>query len=107
MKSIIVLLINVYQRFISPRKGFCCAYRTLKGGKSCSEYGKHSISNFGVLKGTKLLIERFRLCEQTFKISKEEKENEKERKGKNSLLGPCLVEGGGEIACCAFISFLN
>ena len=32
--------ITAYQRHLSPRKGFCCAWRHRTGGLSCSEYAR-------------------------------------------------------------------
>ena len=47
-KPVAILSISAYQRFISPHKGWCCAYAALHGGPSCSEYGKEEISRHGV-----------------------------------------------------------
>jgi putative component of membrane protein insertase Oxa1/YidC/SpoIIIJ protein YidD len=34
-----MMLIRGYQKWISPRKGFCCAYRYFTGARGCSEFG--------------------------------------------------------------------
>ena len=107
MKQLIVIIIEVYQRFISPRKNFCCAYRVVNGGKSCSEYGKYSISKFGVFKGFKLLINRFQLCGKAYKIAQTEPKEEKERKDNDDALNCFLLEGAWQIGCCALISTLG
>ena len=54
--------IVVYQKFISPYKGFRCAHATLHEGLSCSEYGKRSIQQHGVIEGVFLLKTRFEEC---------------------------------------------
>lgn len=40
--------IRGYQRWLSPRKGFCCAFRAATGGDSCSRYGCRVIERFGL-----------------------------------------------------------
>lgn len=57
-----IALISGYQRFISPRKGWQCAYAVLHRTTSCSEYGKSVIAQYGVFNGTRLLWKRFDLC---------------------------------------------
>ncbi len=54
--------IRVYQRFISPYKGFACALRVATGGASCSAYGHAAIARFGLRRGLGLLQRRFELC---------------------------------------------
>jgi len=54
--------IRVYQRFISPYKGFSCALRVATGGDSCSAYGHAVIARFGLGRGLGLLQRRFELC---------------------------------------------
>ncbi len=60
--SISLGLIAVYQRHISPHKGFCCAYRVHTGRISCSEFGRRAISKMGFVDGLKLLGQRFNAC---------------------------------------------
>ena len=56
-------LIDLYQRYISPRKGFCCAYRVRHRRRdSCSQYAKRAITKLGVLPGVRLLGRRFDKC---------------------------------------------
>lgn len=54
--------ILVYQRWISPHKGFCCAYRKLTGGRSCSEYARQTVLDRGVLTLAKALPRQFARC---------------------------------------------
>lgn len=56
-------LIDLYQRYISPRKGFCCAYRVRHRRRdSCSQYAKRAIAKLGLLPGVRLLGRRFDKC---------------------------------------------
>jgi putative component of membrane protein insertase Oxa1/YidC/SpoIIIJ protein YidD len=40
-------MIRVYQRWISPYKGFRCAHRVVHGGASCSEFAVQAIQSHG------------------------------------------------------------
>ena len=60
--SLACALITQYQRHLSPRKGFSCAYRIRHGRDSCSGFGKRAIVRTGVLQGIALLRRRFRRC---------------------------------------------
>jgi uncharacterized protein len=55
-------LIGAYQRWISPRKGFHCAYRVHCGGAGCSAVGARLIRRHGLWAGLPLLRERLRRC---------------------------------------------
>jgi len=61
-KQIALAAIGFYQRHLSPRKGFSCAYRTHTTGMGCSGFGKHAISKHGLLLGLVLLHRRFAKC---------------------------------------------
>lgn len=54
--------IGIYQRYVSPHKGFCCAYRVHTGQASCSALGARVIRRFGVRHGLQLLKQRMRRC---------------------------------------------
>ncbi|HET8704696.1 MAG TPA: membrane protein insertion efficiency factor YidD [Pseudomonadales bacterium] len=64
MRKLIVALIEFYQRYISPYKGFKCAHAYLHGGDSCSASIKKIIIEHGVLKGYTLVRHRFAACRQ-------------------------------------------
>ena len=60
MKKIFIILINFYQRFISPLfkyMGVNCKYYP-----SCSEYMKQAIQKYGVFKGFALGLNRICRC---------------------------------------------
>lgn len=54
--------IRGYQRWISPHKGFHCAYRVHTGCAGCSALGHRVIRRFGVWDGLPLLRERMARC---------------------------------------------
>jgi putative component of membrane protein insertase Oxa1/YidC/SpoIIIJ protein YidD len=62
MRGIAVLAIRLYQRHLSPRKGFCCAYRVHTGRRGCSMLGLRAIRRYGVLPGLLVLRRRLELC---------------------------------------------
>ncbi|MGM9482723.1 membrane protein insertion efficiency factor YidD [Roseateles sp. NT4] len=59
--------IGIYQRYVSPYKGFCCAYRAHTGGPSCSALGTRVIRRHGLLAGTVLLRRRLRRCGEVYR----------------------------------------
>lgn len=62
MKALALLAIRGYQRYLSPRKGFCCAYAAFTGHASCSALGYRAIRRFGVIDGIALLDRRLYKC---------------------------------------------
>lgn len=62
MKSLALNAIRFYQRFISPHKGFSCAYASVSGHGSCSALGYRAIRRYGVWQGIALLDQRLKKC---------------------------------------------
>ena len=62
MRSAALAAIQFYQRYVSPFKGFCCAYRQHTGRASCSALGYRAVRRFGVLSGLALVRERTSRC---------------------------------------------
>ncbi len=62
MKSLLLFAIVFYQRHLSARKGFCCAYRHHTGHASCSTLGWRAVRRFGVVGGLHVLRRRLYLC---------------------------------------------
>jgi putative component of membrane protein insertase Oxa1/YidC/SpoIIIJ protein YidD len=59
--------INVYQKYISPNKGWKCAYGIAHPNEiSCSEFGKVAIENHGIIDGLEQLKGRFKECERAY-----------------------------------------
>ncbi|XHS76805.1 membrane protein insertion efficiency factor YidD [Burkholderiaceae bacterium UC74_6] len=61
-RALVILAIRAYQRFISPYKGFCCAYRVHTGRCSCSEFGRRAVARKGVFTGLMLIDARLQRC---------------------------------------------
>jgi putative component of membrane protein insertase Oxa1/YidC/SpoIIIJ protein YidD len=62
MRLVALAAIRAYQRYVSPYKGFCCAYRTATGRASCSALGYRTVRRHGVVGGVALLRRRMHLC---------------------------------------------
>lgn len=62
MRKLSIFLIEIYQKYISPYKGFSCAHRIATGEIGCSGYGKKVISRYGLTTGYALLQRRFAEC---------------------------------------------
>lgn len=57
MKSILIFVINIYRRFVSPLKPPSCRFYP-----TCSQYAIHAIEKYGAFKGTFLSIKRVLKC---------------------------------------------
>jgi len=57
MKKILIAMIKIYQKYLSPLKGTKCPYFP-----SCSQYGLEAIEKHGVIKGTLLTSWRILRC---------------------------------------------
>ena len=63
VSSLACWVIGLYQRYLSPYKGFRCAYRVRhKRRASCSMFARRAIEQLGVLPGVMLLRRRFDKC---------------------------------------------
>jgi uncharacterized protein len=109
---IAIRLISFYQRYISPRKGYACAYRALHNDLSCSAFCKKAIESHGIYQGVKHTLQRFHECYLAAQTIKKKREDMKEKpKGivskignECNKLGTCeqyiLFELAAEAACC-------
>jgi len=57
MKRLLLMLIHVYQKFISPLKGQTCRFYP-----SCSEYSAQAIQKYGLTKGVWKAVIRILKC---------------------------------------------
>ena len=65
MRSIIIFLINIYQKTFSPDHGpmsFLYPHGFCRYSPSCSQYCKEAVSKYGSLKGLYLGIKRVLRC---------------------------------------------
>lgn len=56
-RKILIYIIKLYQRFISPHLGSNCRYYP-----TCSEYTKQAVDKYGIIKGSILGIIRILKC---------------------------------------------
>lgn len=62
MRAFPLAAIRFYQRFLSPLKGFRCAYHAHTGRQSCSHLGFRAVRRYGALSGLAVLRQRLYLC---------------------------------------------
>ena len=79
--SFAVVTINGYQRYISPHKGFCCAYRVVRGGDSCSEFAKQAILQNDFWHSLSTIRKRFIECKEAAVYYNLQKEQDKKEGG--------------------------
>jgi len=60
-----------YQQYISPNKGFRCAYSVHHGGTGCSGYAKRAIRNRGLWRALPDIRQRFRDCHAAYDAIKD------------------------------------
>ncbi len=68
--QLLIIVINFYQKFLSPYKGFCCAHRFFYHGLSCSEAVKEILLQDGIVSGFSRIRERFQECKNASQILK-------------------------------------
>ena len=59
-------LISLYQRRISPYKGYVCAHRVHHGQSSCSEFAKQAIAANGLFSALPSIRHRFIECRAAY-----------------------------------------
>ena len=57
MKSIMIWLIKIYRKYLSPLKSTRCPYFP-----TCSEYGLEAVEKYGVFNGGMLALWRILIC---------------------------------------------
>ena len=57
MKRFLIILIRIYQKFISPLKGQSCRFYP-----SCSEHSAQAIQKYGLVNGSWRAIKRISKC---------------------------------------------
>jgi putative component of membrane protein insertase Oxa1/YidC/SpoIIIJ protein YidD len=61
-RQMVLGAIRFYQSYLSPLKGFSCAYRVHTGKASCSQLGLRAVGRYGVLRGAGVLRVRLACC---------------------------------------------
>ena len=57
MKKLLIKLVRLYQKYISPLRPACCRYIP-----TCSQYAIEALEQYGALKGSWLALKRFSRC---------------------------------------------
>lgn len=68
IRTLILRLIEIYWLYVSPRKGFHCAYRVRMDARSCSSFGFEAIRRHGPLVGLRLLGRRLAKCAEAGRL---------------------------------------
>jgi putative component of membrane protein insertase Oxa1/YidC/SpoIIIJ protein YidD len=87
--------IGLYQRFISPHKGFRCAHAVQTGRRGCSALGARAIRRHGLWDGLGVLGCRLDACA----LSHEEIRQARGRRRLNAQAGACDADCGVFDAC--------
>jgi putative component of membrane protein insertase Oxa1/YidC/SpoIIIJ protein YidD len=66
LRDLALQAISLYQRYLSPYKGYRCAYAFHTGCASCSRLGFRAIRWRGVFDGLSLLVRRLGRCRDAF-----------------------------------------
>ena len=103
-------LITVYQRFVSPHKGFCCAHRALNDGLPCSQAIKRIVLRHGFLASWPHVRARFDACRAAYRVLMVQVEDAKEGKNTETEYGECPVftkaywKSKKSIQCCDVVA---
>ena len=82
--------IGIYQRYLSPHKGFCCAYRVHTGRRSCSAYALGIVERVGALALFTALPRQFARCKTAaLAVALSKIATEKENKDKSTKDDSC------------------
>ena len=95
----IAALIMGYQRWLSPLKGFTCAHRAFHGGDSCSEWGRKTVLEVGVLSFLALMYERLKDCEAAYAAMAQDNDDGEKNGGENGP-EPCPCFNKESAVCC-------
>lgn len=104
MRTAVAQSIGIYQRYVSPYKGFSCAHNHVHARGSCSEYGKRVVLRYGVLRFLPLLFRRFADCRSACVRVAGETQSSKPDNDVDFAVKYCAFESVANVACCAFMS---
>jgi putative component of membrane protein insertase Oxa1/YidC/SpoIIIJ protein YidD len=92
LTEISIIAINLYQKYISPHKGFCCAHRVYSGEESCSQYAKSVITQHGLICAIPMIRAQFDRC--VFAAEALKKEKKEKKKSDTEVMGDCACDVG-------------
>ena len=92
MRNIFLSAITFYQRFISPHKGYFCAYGVLHQNGSCSTRVYSIIKTAEQKSIIPEISAQFKACKQAhLALSLENKKNKKDNSEDNSITNVCAT----------------
>lgn len=89
INNLAIVVIEYYQKYISPHKGYCCAYSYYTGKPSCSEFTKQCIQKYGIIKTIPLFSKQIEKCKIVYFAEYEKEKNKKEIDKCNEMAGVC------------------
>jgi putative component of membrane protein insertase Oxa1/YidC/SpoIIIJ protein YidD len=100
LNQIAIKAIRLYQQYLSPRKGYCCAHNVLHQNGSCSSWAIEVIETKGALAMVSQFGSRMAECNEASKVlSAKKKENEEE-------VQPCDKScTAADAGCCVLASW--
>ncbi|MCL2636277.1 MAG: membrane protein insertion efficiency factor YidD [Betaproteobacteria bacterium] len=100
--------IALYQKHLSPHKGWSCAYRVHTGDNSCSQHAKCTIEQAGFLRALPLIWRRLRACGHAHIALSNQASNRKDR-GRSTCSAGATKDLGAEACCtgCGLLSLLH
>ncbi len=101
MKFIVLTLINIYQKYISHRKGYKCAYGVLHGNGTCSSKIKTIVVNAKHLRDYSEISAQFVACNQAKTQLLSERKNDKKKDDNHEW---CFLAECGVWGCFGFLS---
>lgn len=93
MKYIALWTIAIYQKYLSPKKGYSCAHRILHNDQSCSGYCAENLKKHGFVSTVVVMPSRFHQCHKAGVELSERKPGEDT--GKSCFIAEIL-----SYACC-------
>lgn len=95
LETVSLSLVGSYQRHLSPRKGFNCAYRMLHRDLSCSAYFAQQVQTQGIRRAIPALRSRFQACKAAHLILQANAEEERRKRQRWDWTNCC----DGDVAC--------
>ena len=102
MRHFFIFLISLYQKYISPYKGFRCAYGCYHKTSSCSAIIKNIIAEQGLLAGWPLIKQQFKQCQTAYSLLINDDEQPPPPENESSCYRECKKETEdciGQVAC--------
>ncbi len=93
LDSLALAALTLYQRHLSPRKGYCCAHRALHGGPSCSALARQAITRDGLWSALSTIRNRLWACRAAARQLSADRDRDGKRKKRGCEAVPdCLPD---------------